>query len=188
MATRAETAALTRRALLDATAALLIAGGPDAVTLRAVGARAGVSRGAPYGHFADRDALLIALAVEQWHHVADGLAELVAADLTPGDRLLAALQSALDLARSQPHLHELMYTRPAKDAQALVDAASASQDVFLSIVAAVVGDRDSRRVGALLLSAAHGIAGMELAGHLGSEKWGVTGDELLRLQLSLVTG
>lgn len=33
-----------RRALLDAAAALLDAGGPEAVTLREVGARAGVSR------------------------------------------------------------------------------------------------------------------------------------------------
>ncbi len=34
-----------------AAADLLEEGGPDAVTLRAVGARAGVSRSAPYRHF-----------------------------------------------------------------------------------------------------------------------------------------
>lgn len=45
MVTRAESAAVTRRALLDAAAELLDLGGPAAVTLREVGARAGVSRG-----------------------------------------------------------------------------------------------------------------------------------------------
>ncbi len=44
MATRTEAAAATRRALVRAASELLDEGGPDAVTLRAVGARAGVSR------------------------------------------------------------------------------------------------------------------------------------------------
>ena len=64
MVSRAESAAATRRALLDAAADLLDEGGPDAVTLREVGARAGVSRGAPYGHFADKESLLTAVATE----------------------------------------------------------------------------------------------------------------------------
>lgn len=64
MVTRAESAALTRRALLDAAAELLDLGGPEAVTLREVGARAGVSRGAPYRHFADKDSLPTAVATE----------------------------------------------------------------------------------------------------------------------------
>jgi AcrR family transcriptional regulator len=59
---RVESAAATRRALLDAAADLLDTGGPDAVTLRAVGARAGVTRGAPYRHFPDKDSLLTAIA------------------------------------------------------------------------------------------------------------------------------
>ncbi|MFI6702265.1 helix-turn-helix domain-containing protein [Streptomyces sp. NPDC050509] len=57
MVTRAESAAITRRALLDAAAELLDLGGPEAVTLREVGARAGVSRGAPYRHFTGKDSL-----------------------------------------------------------------------------------------------------------------------------------
>ena len=44
MTSRLESAAKTRRALLDAAAELLDAGGPEAVTLREVGSRAGVSR------------------------------------------------------------------------------------------------------------------------------------------------
>ncbi|HEX6345255.1 TetR/AcrR family transcriptional regulator [Umezawaea sp.] len=66
MVTRAESAATTRRALLDAAGALLDKGGTDAVTLREVGADAGVSRSAPYRHFADKESLLVAVATEAW--------------------------------------------------------------------------------------------------------------------------
>lgn len=52
----------TREALLDAAAALLEREGLDGVTLRALGTAAGVSRGAPYRHFADKDDLLAAIA------------------------------------------------------------------------------------------------------------------------------
>ncbi|HEX7170798.1 MAG TPA: helix-turn-helix domain-containing protein, partial [Rubrobacter sp.] len=52
----------TRSALLGAAAGLLEGRGIEAVTLRAVGERAGVSRQAPYKHFADKEALLSVLA------------------------------------------------------------------------------------------------------------------------------
>ncbi len=54
-----------RRALLDAAKALIEErGGPDRFTMAEAGRRAGVSSGAPYRHFADRSALLSALAQE----------------------------------------------------------------------------------------------------------------------------
>ena len=62
VATRSESAAATRQSLLEAAGALLDAGGPEAVTLREVGARTGVSRSAPYRHFADKETLLTVLA------------------------------------------------------------------------------------------------------------------------------
>ena len=64
-----ESAAATRRALLDDAGELLDCGGPDAVTLREVGARAGVSRGAPYRHFANKESLLTAVAAEGWERL-----------------------------------------------------------------------------------------------------------------------
>ena len=53
----------TRTAVLAAADELLEAGGPDAVTLRAVGAAAGVSRSAPYRHFDGKAELLEAVAL-----------------------------------------------------------------------------------------------------------------------------
>ena len=53
-----------RRALLDEALATIRADGVDAVTLRGIGARLGVSRSALYRHFADKGALLAAVATE----------------------------------------------------------------------------------------------------------------------------
>src|ERR1700754_2432495 len=89
---RAESAAATRRALLDDAAELLDSGGPDAVTVREVGARAGVSRGAPYRHFSDKESLLTAVAAEGWQRVGDHMHALqIDSRLGPADRLRAAL-------------------------------------------------------------------------------------------------
>jgi AcrR family transcriptional regulator len=53
-----------RRALLDEAIAIIGAEGLSDVTLREIGARLGVSRTALYRHFADKDALLAAVATE----------------------------------------------------------------------------------------------------------------------------
>jgi AcrR family transcriptional regulator len=53
-----------RRALLDATLHLVEQHGPQGFTLRAAARAAGVSPGAPYHHFDDKDALLAAVAEE----------------------------------------------------------------------------------------------------------------------------
>jgi AcrR family transcriptional regulator len=53
-----------RRALLDETLATIRAEGVEGVTLREIGARLGVSRTALYRHFADKRALLAAVATE----------------------------------------------------------------------------------------------------------------------------
>ena len=53
-----------RRALLDEALAIIRSDGVERVTLREIGARLGVSRAALYRHFADKRALLTAVATE----------------------------------------------------------------------------------------------------------------------------
>jgi AcrR family transcriptional regulator len=53
-----------RRAVLDASLALIDEGGVGALSLREVARRAGVTHQAPYHHFADRAAILAVLAEE----------------------------------------------------------------------------------------------------------------------------
>ncbi|GAA1955343.1 TetR/AcrR family transcriptional regulator [Amycolatopsis minnesotensis] len=162
---------------------LLDEGGPDAVTLRAVGARAGVSRGAPYGHFEHKAHLLTELAINAWNSLADTVEQL--RDATPGARLESALLALIGVGRRQPHLYALMFDTPVDDPEAAA-AASRVENQFLVIVADLVGESDARRYGALLMSSAHGIAGLELSGHLAKEKWQVDGDQLVHMLVDAI--
>ncbi|OLF16495.1 TetR/AcrR family transcriptional regulator [Actinophytocola xanthii] len=187
MVTRVETAAATRRALVDAAGALLDAGGPDAVTLREVGARAGVSRSAPYRHFADKESLLAAVATEAWSEVGDALEALVAEPAArPEQALRQALLAMVEIGRTRPHLYRLMFAAPAADPTVVVRAAERTQDLFLEIVAAVVGQGAARQYGGLLLSSAHGVTHLEISGHLLEHKWQATGEQLVDLLIGLL--
>ncbi len=209
MVTRAESAAVTRRALLDAATELLDLGGPEAVTLREVGARAGVTRGAPYRHFTGKDSLLTAVATESWERIADQVHALrTDPELSPSDRLRGALRTLLGVGRDRPHLYQMLFRRPGHRPEELGEgldhvrrrlcgtegdliadrmrAAGRFQDEFLAVVADVVGDLDTRHYGALLLSGAHGIADMELSGHLDTEQLRTTADALVDTLVGMV--
>ncbi|MER5275640.1 TetR/AcrR family transcriptional regulator [Streptomyces sp. NPDC002809] len=209
MVTRAESAALTRRALLDAAADLLDLGGPEAVTLREVGARAGVSRGAPYRHFTGKGSLLAAVATERWERIADQVHALrTDPALSPSDKLCGALRALIGVGRDQPDLYRLLFGNrgrhpeepgegvdrvrrrlcgPADDpAAGRVRAAGRFQDEFLVIVTDLVGERNARHYGALLLAGAHGVAEMELGGHLGADGLRTTPDELVDTLVGMV--
>jgi AcrR family transcriptional regulator len=177
---RIESAAATRRALLDDAAALLDSGGPAAVTLREVGARAGVSRGAPYRHFADKESLLTAVAAEGWERIGDRMHALrTDSRLAPVDRLRAALLVVITVSSEQPYLYQLMFSPPTGDPAAVVRAAQRMCDEFLAIVAAVVGEQNAQRYTAILLTGAHGAAGLESSGLLRTDKWHTTAEQLI---------
>ncbi|WP_069862126.1 TetR/AcrR family transcriptional regulator [Streptomyces malaysiensis] len=209
MVTRAESAAVTRRALLDAAAELLDLGGPEAVTLREVGARAGVTRGAPYRHFAGKDSLLTAVVTEGWERIGDQVHALrTDPALSASEKLRGALRALIGVGQDQPHLYQMLFRRPGHRPEELgegldrvrrqlcgpaddpaadrVRAAGRFQDEFLAIVAALAGERNTRHYGALLLSGAHGIADMELSGHLGTDRLRSTTDELVDTLVRMV--
>lgn len=184
--TRAETAATTRRHLVHAASELLDEGGPDAVTLREVGARAGVSRGAPYGHFKNKEHLLTQLAIDAWSSLADEVEQLrTGPDTAPGARLERAVLALIEVARRKPHRYALMFSTPA-GTPAAAQAASRLENEFLTLVAGIVGEPDARRYGALLMSSAHGIAGMELTGHLAKDGWRVSVEQLVGMLIDAV--
>src|SRR5712692_4193754 len=65
-----------RRALVQEAVRTIQARGADALTLRAVGQKLGVSRTALYRHFADKSALLAAVAGEGFHTLRVQLVEV----------------------------------------------------------------------------------------------------------------
>lgn len=184
---RAESAAATRRALLGAAAELLDGGGPEAVTLREVGARAGVSRGAPYRHFADKESLLTAVAAASWERIGDRMRALQTdARLQSAEKLRAAIMVLVTVSRRQPYLYQLMFSTPTGDPTAAVRAAQRCCDEFLAIASAVFGEQNAQRYGAILLTGAHGAAGLESSGLLSTDKWHTTADELTDTLIAVV--
>lgn len=156
------------------------------MTLREVGARAGLSRGAPYRHFADKESLLTAVAVEGWEHIGVHMQALRNdRGLSPADRLRAALVGVITLSRERPHLYRLMFRPPAGDPAATARAAQRMCDEFLAIVAAVVGDENPHRYAAIFLTGAHGAAGLDGSGLLSTDVWHTTAEELVDALLAM---
>lgn len=187
MVSRTESAAATRRSLLDAARELLNEGGPQKMTLREVGARANVSRGAAYRHFADKESLLAAVGAESWDRIAAGLSQVGAP--APGSEA-ACLRSALDalitVSREEPAVYQMMFTMPAKEPEAAIEAAGRAQAEFLRIVGSIVGDEDAHLYGAMLLTSAHGIASMDASGHLSPQMWQTDPDALTAALIAMI--
>ncbi|MGB6513014.1 MAG: helix-turn-helix domain-containing protein, partial [Mycobacterium sp.] len=83
----------TRSRLLRVAHEIVEKDGLAAVTLRAVGAAAGVSRGAPYRHFTDKSDLLAAVAAQALQTLAatvDGAARDTTDPVTRVDQALRA--------------------------------------------------------------------------------------------------
>jgi AcrR family transcriptional regulator len=184
--TRSESAAATRRSLIDAAGVLLDLGGVEAVTLREVGARSGVSRSAAYRHFADKESLLTVLATNAMSDLGDALEVLASSQDSPEKCLRSALLSLITICHTRPHLYRVMFTTPTGDPTAAVRAAERAQDLFLEIVGRITGPRRARRYGALLLTTAHGITGLDLSGHLDLDKWHTNAEELVDTVISLL--
>ncbi|MDA2807094.1 TetR/AcrR family transcriptional regulator [Nocardiopsis suaedae] len=99
----------TRERLIRAAWDLLGEGGPGAVTLRGVGARVGLSRTAPYRHFADKDALLRAVAERAFRDLGDRMRTAArGADDTPSV-LRAVLMAYIDFASEYAEHYRLMF-------------------------------------------------------------------------------
>jgi AcrR family transcriptional regulator len=117
-----------RRALVAAALELVAESDADGVTLRAVARRAGVSAAAPYHHFADKDALLAAVARDGF----DALSEVQRAVLSgpglPQERLEELVKQYVLFALSHRTHYGLMFrTLPTEvagaEGKALRDAA-----------------------------------------------------------------
>jgi len=187
MASRSESAAATRRALLKAARELLNEGGPHNVTLREVGARADVSRGAAYRHFADKESLLAAVGAESWDRVTQALAGL---HPTPSVGSATLLRSALDplltVGREEPEVFRTMFTVPAKSPELAIQAAGRAQLEFLRVVGLVVGDGQAHLYGAMLLTSALGIASMAASDGLDPRMWQTTPDSVLDALVGMI--
>ena len=122
-------------ALLDAGEAMLEEGGPAAVGLREAARRAGVSAMAPYRHFADKEALLVALATRGFQDFGRALRE---AAETGGKDPLSAMGSAyVHYALAHPGRFRLMFGPAIPDRMSHPELRAAGQAAFTALQAAI---------------------------------------------------
>jgi AcrR family transcriptional regulator len=101
-----------RASLLEAARQVLASEGADALSLREVARRAGVTHAAPYRHFPDKESLLAAIAEEGFR----GLTSAIIAAVDEGkdepvQRVLSAGRGYIRFAVSHPHHYRLMFGR-----------------------------------------------------------------------------
>ncbi len=152
-----------RKALLDAALELLEAGERHGLSLRTVAARAGVSSGAPYRHFQDREALLAALATIGFDRLSEALTPGEAAGRPPAT--VVDLGSAyLAFAAANPALYRLMFTENHLAQRFDEGLANSSAVAFLLLQRAVAEESpqsssdEARLLASTLWAGVHGIA------------------------------
>ena len=99
------TQAATRHRLLDAARELATVGGYEAVGMRQVAARAGVSAPTAYLHFSSKDHLLVDVLVELVGRTTETLAARPRRGRSPVERAVATLRLAVQNVEKQPLLY-----------------------------------------------------------------------------------
>ncbi len=158
----------TKERILASATKLLDAGGPSAVTLRAVGDAAGISQSAPYRHFADKRALLDAMVrqiIEQMRAMVEtarneASSPILALNLVVGQYYLFARRYPV---RYRLLLEESRIESPVgqEARQAFMTVAGIVEDAQRS---GELRDGDPQQIVALIFGAVHGMADLEQFG------------------------
>lgn len=166
-----------RRAVLDAALEVISTEGPDAVSMRDVARRAGVSHQAPYHHFGDRSGIFAAISEEGFQFLTEAI---LAASASPGPRPRLAFEAYLRTALGHPGHFRVMFHSGLNGVithEATHQAADDAYDALLRMVEVIVGvhgddatGRADERVlaqwASLMWSTAHGFATLLLDGPL----------------------
>jgi len=155
-----------RAALLDAALEVLEEDGATALSLRAVARRAGVSPAAPYRHYADREALVSAVAVVGYRELAERLGAAHPAPSTP-DQLADVAVAYVRFAVDRPALFRIMFGEPCdRDNDERVAATAAVTLYLREIVARCFPGSDPEALAPAIWALVHGLAFLFLDGKL----------------------
>jgi AcrR family transcriptional regulator len=165
-----------RQALLAAARALISERGPAGFTLAEAAKRVGVTGAAPYRHFADRNALMAALAQQGFEHFNEQLGR--AWDGGRPDPVVALRRRGaayLAFVKAEPGLYKAMFgdagflTHPTTNASA--------QKAFDELVRTTIAvmrhfcapESGARALAMQIWATTHGVAELMLAGHFSGE-------------------
>jgi len=141
--------------------------------MRAVARLAGVSPAAPYRHFADREALDAAVAVEGFKDLRADLRAALPADLATAsaEDVVAALGVAyVAFALRRPAVFRMMFGNECDEEDSERSRASAQlHDVLNEAIEQIFPDADVPSLSSALWSMAHGLAFLHLDGKLRPE-------------------
>ncbi len=161
-----------RQALLAAARALISERGPAGFTLAEAAKRVGVTGAAPYRHFADRNALMAALAQQGFEHFNEQLARAWdGGKPDPVSALRRRGAAYLAFARAEPGLYKAMFG----DAGFLArpSASAPAQQAFDELVRTTVAvlrhfyapEKNAKMLAVQIWALTHGVAELMLAGH-----------------------
>ncbi len=164
-----------RAALLEEAARMIAEAGAERVTMRALSRRVGVSHTAPYRHFTDKEALLVAVAAEGFARLK---ARLQALGVPDQDDDLAHFQQMgvtyIQFAIENPAHYRLMYGKEAlrraqyPQLQAAADAAYAELVGIIEAYQATgtIKSENSHALAYIAWSTVHGLASLLVDGQM----------------------
>ncbi|MDB4989822.1 MAG: Transcriptional regulator, TetR family [Myxococcaceae bacterium] len=172
-----------RRALIEAAFELVKEHGPAGITLREAARRAGVTHAAPYRHFADKEALLAALAEEGFTRLRGEIEQAIVG--VPRAELLEVIGVVyVRFARQNPSQFRVMFGAEMGDKRRYPSLTEADQAVFDLLCGAIraaqevgiVAPGNPARLGMVQWSMLHGVAALIVDGQM--ERAGVREEHL----------
>lgn len=181
-----------QRAVLDSALEIISTEGPEAVSMREVARRAGVSHQAPYHHFTDRSGIFAAIAAEGFDTLAAAFRPVLADDTHPARRCFEAY---VRVAMEHPGHFRVMFRADLNgiaDHPATESAAESAFNELLKMVDRTIGRpaaaEESFTWATLMWSAAHGFATLLIDGPLERKlPTGVVVDRLITDVVALLT-
>ena len=157
-----------RAALIEEAAEMIAEGGTEAVTMRELGRRLGVSRAAPYRHFSDKAALLVAVASNGFAELNERLARIAGHDGSGAELLQRMGEAYVSFAIENPAHYRLMYGREALIRREQPELREAANRLFEWLVelfdrhqaSGAIRRQDPRGQAYVAWSAVHGLASL----------------------------
>ena len=144
--------------------------GWDAVTIRRLAQDIEYSQPVIYSHFASRDAINGAVAVEGFGDMADTLWAAVGSSWSPRDALVAVATAFLDFAFGRPAMYEAMFVLPSGLHFARSDTPPQLRATFGAMMAVIAPfSADAELATETFWAALHGLAELERHGRIRPE-------------------
>jgi AcrR family transcriptional regulator len=166
-----------RQALAAAATRLYLQGGLAALSMRALGGAAGVSRTTPYRYFASKDDIVDAVRAAGFDRLTAKCREAIGAAPDVFTRMRALGWAVVRFALAEPDIYRLMFARPVFTGAAsralraaIARFRAASRPPLDEAIRRKLVRGDAARLRRATWAAHHGLIMLYLHGHLGSER------------------